>query len=176
MLQRLDQAIGNIVAKIGSSGELRTAVGELVAAQRDLAAMLTPPHETQRPRVDRIAEPDGFTGRLALADGSPLQRELRRMFEVVGTLDCKPSQQAVLTGKLLHVLAEASLGSQSENGRLEEHVAELGRYCASIDIAQAMTTEEHHRYLSRFRKPDDLRRLFSGQHDEPDSETDPVEA
>jgi hypothetical protein len=164
----LRRIIENVSGDVGTVRELRGVVGEVADVRDEFARVLGGASVA-------LPEPQvrGALGPMTEAGGAGVAKlwrsELQQLFEAVDTLDCRPSQKRVLVGKILHVLAEASLGRDSDDGSLEEHRRDLAEYCEAIDLVRAVKSPEHHRYLSRFRDAESLRQIFSeGEaHDEP---------
>lgn len=150
-------ALDNVARDTNTPSKLREAVRQILQARSDISAA----HFSQVALSERSERPalsaGGGRGQRSSGDGSALVREVRRMQEVAGDLDCSPAERIGLVGRLLHVLAELCLVDESRNGNLDEHSGELGRYFEHIRIESAIREPDHLSFLRRYREPQTLR-------------------
>lgn len=145
----LKEIVRNVSQDTRNVTEVRKLLGELTRARADFDALVAPPTP---------ALPSARAALGAAAGGGVLGRELERLLEVTAGLDLERADRAGLEGRLLHVVAEVRLASDSGGERLEEHASELHRYSDTIGLQAAVSTEEQRRYLVRFRDPETIRR------------------
>lgn len=161
--KQLGEALKNIALNTDSAASLRETMRQFVDLRRELASgLLGVSHEDASQ-----AGPTRLTGGIVRglpspeAAGDPLSQEIEKMRSSLDRLDCRPSELRNLAARILHLLAELSLGKEADEDHLQSYAKLLRQYCESIQLGSLIETAEQHQYFRRLRDLPKMRRIFS---------------
>jgi len=161
--KQLGEALKNIALNTDSAASLRETMRQFVDLRRELAGgLLGVSHGDASP-----AGPSRLTGGIVRglpsseAAVDPLSQEIEKMRSSLDKLDCRPSELRTLAARILHLLAELSLGEEADEDHLQSYAKVLRQYCESIQLGSLIQTAEQHQYFQRLRDLPRMRRVFS---------------
>lgn len=150
-VEGLSAALGNIGEETRTGRDLREAVRQVTAAQKEYVQLAT-----------AASGPAELTGGGALAafpeagasasplPTSPLAAELYALVRALEGLDGSSGLRRELAGRVLHVIAESCLNGSAPDGRLDEYVESVAELVASSEIVNALAGTEEAGYFRRF--------------------------
>lgn len=168
--EQLTSVLEHIAHNTDSARALRDTIQEFGKLRAEIeSGLLAYQHSPVAPGISVL---EGSVSQPLLGPaghGEPLARELRKMAEILPGLDCRPSEIRGLAARVLHLLAELSLGQGADEAKLTAYHDDLHHYCRSIGISQAFQTTEQSDYVRRLWDLERMRKAFQDSSEADDA-------